>query len=96
MKRARKINLMPRRKPSDDLAFTSDQLWRAVDEIAMRLGISVSRLSINAGLDASALNKSKRCKKRGQHWLSVESLSRILDTAKISVAEFAEILEKCK
>lgn len=91
MKRTKKVNLVPRRRPS--ARYTSDDLWNAIDRVAELKGISVSRMAIRSGLDASALNKSKRHRGgAGAHWPSMETVSLILNAMKMDIEDFAEIV----
>ena len=54
-------------------------IWRGVDRLAHKHGMSPSRLAKLAGLDATAFNKSKRVSKTGRlRWPSTESLARAL------------------
>lgn len=73
------------------------QLWKAVDNLARREGLSASGLARRAGLDATAFNPSKRFGP-GQpprpRWPSTESLTRILAATGVSLADFAAIDRK--
>ena len=52
-------------------------IWKAVDALAERNGLSASGLARRAGLDPTAFNKSKRANADGSpRWLSTESLSK--------------------
>lgn len=70
------------------------QLWKAIDGLAHREGISVSALARRAGLDATSFNPSKRFGP-GQpprpRWPSTESLTRILTATGLSLGEFASL-----
>lgn len=70
------------------------QLWKAIDALAHREGISVSALARRAGLDATSFNPSKRFGP-GQpprpRWPSTESLTRILTATGLSLGEFASL-----
>jgi len=69
--------------------MTHNGTWTAVDKIAEIMGITCSALAKRCGLDATAFNKSKRYTKYGQpRWLSGQTLSKIIDTAGITDAEF--------
>jgi CheY-like chemotaxis protein len=73
--------------------FSSDQIWRAVDALALERGLSVSRLSILAGLDPTALNKSKRIGTDGTpRWMSTETVAKILTVTGTSLDQFAEMI----
>jgi CheY-like chemotaxis protein len=74
--------------------FSCAQIWEAIEQLARAKGISTSRLAILAGLDATALNPSKRAKPDGSlRWPSTETLSKILTATDTSVREFARLLE---
>jgi CheY-like chemotaxis protein len=69
--------------------FDSEQIWKAIDFLARRNGVSVSRLAIMAGLDPTAFNKSKRTRLDGRpRWLSLETLAKILAATATSPQEF--------
>ena len=55
-------------------------VWAGIDAIARRHGLSPSALAKLAGLDATALNPSKRISKDGrERWPSTESIAKILE-----------------
>ncbi|MFN3667983.1 MAG: helix-turn-helix transcriptional regulator [Brevundimonas sp.] len=70
------------------------QLWKAIDALARREGITVSALARRAGLDATSFNPSKRFGP-GQpprpRWPSTESLTRILSATGVSLGAFAAL-----
>lgn len=64
-------------------------LWDAIDALADRHQISVSKLARLAGLDATAFNRSKRVSKDGRpRWPSSESLTKILEATNESPSDF--------
>ena len=64
-------------------------IWRAIDRLAEKHGMSASGLARRSGLDATTFNKSKRITKEGkQRWPSTESLAKILAATGDSLAEF--------
>ncbi len=68
------------------------QLWKAIDGLARREGISVSALARQAGLDATSFNPSKRFGPGERpRWPSTESLTRILTATGLSLGEFAAL-----
>ncbi len=68
-------------------------IWRAVDRLAAKNGLSASGLARKAGLDPTTFNKSKRITKQGkQRWPSTESLSKILDATGASLGEFLALI----
>src|SRR5262245_45965329 len=69
------------------------QIWRAIDALAARRGLSASGLARAAGLDPTTFNKSKREAPDGKpRWPSTESLARALTAADASWEEFAVLL----
>jgi phage repressor protein C with HTH and peptisase S24 domain len=55
------------------------QIWRALDALATRHGMSPSGLAKRAGLDPTTFNKSKRGTVNGKlRWPSTESLAKVL------------------
>ena len=69
------------------------QIWRAIDALAERRGMSASGLARAAGLDPTTFNKSKRQAADGKpRWPSSESIARALDAAETSWDEFAGLL----
>lgn len=68
-------------------------IWRAIDALAQRRGLSASGLARAAGLDPTTFNKSKRQAPDGKpRWPSTESVSRALAAAETSWDEFAALL----
>ena len=47
------------------MAFTHKQIWRGLDRLAEKHGLSASGLARRAGLDATAFNVSKRVTREG-------------------------------
>ena len=70
-----------------------EDVWRGIDRLAAKYGMSPSGLARRAGLDPTTFNKSKRITKDGkQRWPSTESLAKILDATGASLAEFVSQL----
>lgn len=70
------------------------QLWKAIDGLARREGLSVSALARRAGLDATSFNPSKRFgpgEPPRPRWPSTESLTLILTATGLSLGEFAAL-----
>lgn len=69
------------------------QIWRAIDALAARRGLSASGLARAAGLDPTTFNKSKRQAPDGKpRWPSTESVTRALAAAETSWDEFAALI----
>lgn len=55
-------------------------IWKAIDRLAAKHGLSASGLARRAGLDPTTFNKSKRIGPDGRlRWPSTESVSKILE-----------------
>ncbi len=68
-------------------------IWRAVDALAAKYGMSPSGLARRAGLDPTTFNKSKRVTADGKlRWPSTESISKILNATGASFAEFVSLV----
>lgn len=69
------------------------QIWRAIDALAARRGLSASGLARAAGLDPTTFNKSKREGPDGKaRWPSTESITRALAAAETDWEDFAALL----
>lgn len=68
-------------------------IWRAIDRLAAKHGLSASGLARRAGLDPTTFNKSKRTTAEGKlRWPSTESVAKILDATGSSIAEFVTLI----
>jgi len=68
-------------------------IWRAIDALAARRGLSPSGLARAAGLDPTTFNKSKRQTPAGRaRWPSTESIARALSAAEASWEDFAALV----
>lgn len=77
-----------------ELLKEHSKLWSAIDTIADLNNITVSRLAILCGLDATAFNKSKRISVARERFASSESLSRIKIITGLSWEELGRIIDK--
>ena len=78
------------------MPLSHSKLWKAVDNLARREGLSASGLAVRAGLDATSFNPSKRFGPGDPprpRWPSTESLTRVLEAAHISLGDFADLAE---
>jgi phage repressor protein C with HTH and peptisase S24 domain len=75
--------------------LTHKAIWRGIDLLAERKGLSASGLAKKAGLDPTTFNKSKRITKQGKsRWPSTESVAKILDATTTSMAEFVGMIDE--
>jgi phage repressor protein C with HTH and peptisase S24 domain len=71
-----------------------DDIWRAIDTLASRNGLTASGLARKAGLDPTTFNKSKRVTASGRRrWPSTESLAKALEAVGASLNEFVGFVE---
>lgn len=74
--------------------LTHAQIWRAVDRLAERHGMSVSALAKRAGLDATTFNRSKREGADGRaRWPSTESIAKILAATGTGLDDFMAMVD---
>ncbi len=70
--------------------LTHASIWRAIDAVARRKGLSTSALARKAGLDPTTFNQSKRMTSTGrERWPSTESIAKVLAASDVSFTEFA-------
>lgn len=73
--------------------LTHSQIWRAIDTLAARHGMSPSGLAKLAGLDPTTFNKSKRGSANGKlRWPSTESLAKVLAATGSGLGEFVALV----
>jgi CheY-like chemotaxis protein len=73
--------------------FSNAQIWNAIDSLAALNGLSTSRLSVESGMDATALNKSKRTGADGRpRWVSTETIAKILSATRTSPQDFFDMV----
>lgn len=71
-----------------------DDLWEALDALALEQGLTPSGLARAAGLDPTTFNPSRRISPQGDmRWMALPTLLRALDVLKISPADFIRRLE---
>ncbi|HEX9448122.1 MAG TPA: helix-turn-helix transcriptional regulator [Dongiaceae bacterium] len=67
-------------------------VWRGIDRLAAKYGLSASGLARRAGLDPTAFNPSKRITREGRpRWPSTESLSKVLAVTGESFSGFVAL-----
>ncbi|WP_312597332.1 helix-turn-helix transcriptional regulator [Brevundimonas sp.] len=72
------------------------KLWKAVDNLARREGLTPSGLARRAGLDATSFNPSKRFGAGDPprpRWPSTESVTLVLQATGVSLGDFAALAE---
>ena len=73
--------------------LTHPQIWRAIDALAARHGMSPSGLARLAGLDPTTFNKSKRGTANGKlRWPSTESLAKVLAATGSGLDDFVALV----
>jgi phage repressor protein C with HTH and peptisase S24 domain len=73
--------------------LTHSHIWRAIDALATRHGMSPSGLAKLAGLDPTTFNKSKRGSANGKlRWPSTESLAKVLSATGAGLEEFVALV----
>ena len=69
------------------------RIWKAIDSLAAKNGLSASGLARRAGLDPTTFNKSKRASSDGRlRWPSTESIAKILDATKTDLDAFMALV----
>ena len=75
--------------------LTHPQIWRAIDALAARHGMSPSGLAKIAGLDPTTFNKSKRGTASGKlRWPSTESIAKVLAATGASLEDFVALVSE--
>jgi len=68
-------------------------VWRAIDRLAAKHGMTPSGLARAAGLDATTFNKSKRRSREGKlRWPNTDSLARILEATGETLTGFVGLM----
>jgi phage repressor protein C with HTH and peptisase S24 domain len=73
--------------------LTHEQVWTAIEALAVRHGLTVSGLARKSGLDPTTFNRSKRIGSDGrQRWPSTESIAKIIEATSSSLDDFIGLL----
>ena len=76
--------------------ITHQDIWSAIDAVAVSHKITLSRMAINCGLGATTFNKSKRLDSYGKlRWPSSETIAKILNRHNITMMESGCMCDKC-
>ena len=69
--------------------LSHEQVWKAIDGLGARYGLTPSALARKAGLDPTTFNRSKRQTPGGrERWPSTESIAKVLQATGASLEEF--------
>lgn len=75
--------------------ITHEDIWHAIDELAIVRSVSPSRLAIVCGLNSTTFNKSKRVVADGRgRFPSFATVAKVLNTENMSMTEFGAICDK--
>jgi phage repressor protein C with HTH and peptisase S24 domain len=70
-----------------------EDVWRAIDALAMENGLSASGLAKRSGLDPTTFNRSKRRTPDGhERWPGTESVAKILNATGASLESFTALV----
>jgi len=73
--------------------LTHNQIWTALDRLAVRSKLSPSGLAKKSGLDPTTFNKSKRVTPDGRaRWPSTESVAKALGATGVSFDTFVSLI----
>ena len=73
--------------------LTHNQIWTALDRLAVRAKLSPSGLAKKSGLDPTTFNKSKRVTPDGRaRWPSTESVAKALAATSVSFDTFVSLI----
>lgn len=96
---SKKCILTPRRDTAElylglKVAYSAEVLWDFIEALAFENNVSVSRLAINAGLDNTAFNVSKRRRRDGgPHWISSQAMALVLASVNMSMEEYGKRID---
>src|SRR5947199_3404350 len=77
--------------------FSQREIWDAIEALARSNGLSLSALAVRAGLDSTALNRSKRAGLEGKlRWPSTETLAKLLSACDMPFGEFCRGIEQAR
>lgn len=74
--------------------MSPDDIWRAIDRLAAKNGLSPSGLAKRAGLNLTTFNRGKRYIAQGRtRWINLETLYKVLNATNTSLADFIKLME---
>lgn len=76
------------------MMMTHSSVWRAIDQLAERKGVSLAELARSAGLDRTTFARCKRSRDGRPRWPSTESISRVLVATDCNMAQFSAMLRE--
>jgi len=65
-------------------------LWKSIDVIAAKQGISLPALALRAGLDQSTFSHARR----RRNWMSLKTLAKVLNHYQIPLQEWARMVDE--
>lgn len=68
-------------------------IWRAIDRLAEKHGLSASGLARKAGLSSTVFNPSKRVSDKRKRWPSTESVAQVLQATGTNLDEFVALAQ---
>ena len=67
----------------------STNLWNTIDKLAEMRGMSLPKLALDSGLDQSTFSHARR----KRNWPSMQTIARVLNAQKISIEEWARLVD---
>jgi phage repressor protein C with HTH and peptisase S24 domain len=75
------------------MTYTNGQIWRGIEILAERHNWSLAELAVRAGLDPTALNRSKRLSQVGKpRWPSTSTLAKVLKASEVTFQDFSRLI----
>jgi phage repressor protein C with HTH and peptisase S24 domain len=70
-------------------------IWRAIDRLAVESGLSASALARKSGLDPTSFNRSKRIARNGKpRWPTTESIAKVLVATNKTMGHFVALMNE--
>ena len=74
--------------------MTHSNVWRAIDTLASRNGLSLPELARSAGLDRRTFAPCRRSRDGRPRWPTTESIARVLQATDCSMSQFSTLLRE--